>query len=272
VQPGLGHLYCGNWRSGLNFFLISKIIELLGISFLLWVPIPKLNILIPLMAYVIFYFYVIRNAVQMVNRMDPSFPLPSFSKWYFLFLILIGVWVGSTFVADEGMRTYLGRAYRIPSDALMPTLLIGDHVMVDKTVYRDSEPQRGDIVIFFYPEDETKTFVKRVIGLPNETIEVIDKSVFINGEKQNDQDFTQHVDPGTLDGKLTPRDNYGPVTVPENSFWVLGDNRDQSLDSRFWGFVQREKITGKVQVIYWSAKSELGLSEIRWDRIGKLTK
>lgn len=101
-------------------------------------------------------------------------------------------------------------------------------------------------------------------------MKITDKVLYLNGQKIKDENFTQRIDPGIIDGEINPRDNFGPITVPPDSYFVLGDNRDQSLDSRFWGFVMREKIMGRVSVIYWSWDSDASWSEvIRWNRIGQ---
>jgi signal peptidase I len=151
---------------------------------------------------------------------------------------------------------------------MIPTLLKGDHILVDKLVYRtDKSLQRGDIIVFKYPEDETKDFIKRVIGMPGDIIEGRNKQVILNGTPLDDQRYTQRVDPTVIDGAVNPRDNFGPLTVPQGSYFVLGDNRDQSLDSRFWGYVEAGKIKGKAVLIYWSWDGDN--SRVRWERIGK---
>ena len=103
------------------------------------------------------------------------------------------------------------------------------------------DPQRGDVIVFRFPEDEEKDFIKRIVGLPGDTIEVRNKIVFVNGKALDDKGYTQRVDPGIIHGSVNPRDNFGPVTVPDKSYFVMGDNRDQSLDSRFWGYVRWRK-------------------------------
>jgi len=171
------------------------------------------------------------------------------------------------------IRTYIVQAYKIPSGSMLETLQIGDHLLVNKFLYgikipfTDArvlavrDPERGDIIVFKYPEDESKDFIKRVIGLPGDTISVVDKVVHINGDPYQIE-AEQHVDPLTYPAELQPRDNLGPVTVPPGSYFVMGDNRDRSLDSRFWGFVSAEKIRGKAVIIYWSGTG--------FDRIGTL--
>lgn len=162
---------------------------------------------------------------------------------------------------------------------MIPTLEIGDHILVNKFLFGTKiplteisffpvrEPRRNDIIVFKYPEDETKDFIKRVIGLPGDIVEIMDKRVFING-KALDEPFKIHQDSAINYSRAQRnRDNYGPVTVPEGSYFVMGDNRDKSLDSRFWGMVKGEKIKGRAFLIYLSWDKEE--NTIRWRRIGR---
>jgi signal peptidase I len=177
------------------------------------------------------------------------------------------------------IRTFVIQAYKIPSGSMKPTLLIGDHLLVSKfnygiklpflrtTLIPVGAPQRGDIVVFIYPEDRSKDFIKRLIGLPGDTIEIHDKKIFINGLPYNDKHGV-HVDNLVIPGAVQPRDNFGPVTVPEGSLFVMGDNRDESYDSRFWGFVSKKDVLGKALIIYWSWNQEEHW--IRWGRIGRI--
>jgi signal peptidase I len=174
------------------------------------------------------------------------------------------------------IRTFVVQAFKIPSGSMIPTLSIGDHILVNKFVYgikmpltdwvmvTFSQPQRGDVVVFKYPEDESKDFIKRVVGVPGDKVEVRDKSVYVNGALA-DTAHTQHTDPSVQDNR---RDNFGPVTVPPGSYFVMGDNRDQSLDSRFWGFVKQNKIRGKAFLVYWSWDG--ADTWVRWSRIGRV--
>jgi len=194
------------------------------------------------------------------------------------------------------IRVFVVQAFKIPSGSMIPTLLIGDHILVSKlsyglqwptdcqlqmnvppvncytsqTLVEFGKPQRGDIIVFRFPEDEEKDFIKRIVGTPGDTVEVRNKVVMINGEPLDDKTFTQRIDPGIIDRTINPRDNFGPVTVPEESYFVMGDNRDQSLDSRFWGYVREEKIRGKAFRIYWSWNGQGNWTDwIRWERFGK---
>ena len=194
------------------------------------------------------------------------------------------------------IRVFVVQAFKIPSGSMIPTLLIGDHILVSKLSYgiqwpsdckfqmmfppvncyasyaliEFGKPQRGDIIVFRFPEDEEKDFIKRIVGTPGDTVQIKSKVVLVNGMPLDDKAFTQRIDPGVIDGTINPRDNFGPVTVPEGSYFVMGDNRDQSLDSRFWGYVREEKIRGKAFRIYWSWSGQGQWKEwVRWARFGK---
>ncbi|MBQ7738407.1 MAG: signal peptidase I [Desulfovibrionaceae bacterium] len=173
------------------------------------------------------------------------------------------------------IRTFVVQAFKIPSESMLNTLLVGDHLLGNKFIYgikipfthhyiyRGEDPKRGDIIIFEYPEDESIDFIKRVVGIPGDVIEIRDKQFYRNGEPVMES-YIRHVDPNIS----APRDNFGPKTVPEGHYFVMGDNRDNSQDSRFWGFVKREAIVAKAWRIYFSWGPG-GVSNIRTDRIGK---
>ena len=182
------------------------------------------------------------------------------------------------------IRTFVVQAFKIPSGSMKPTLLVGDHLLVSKSSYGIKlpfsekvvipigQPERGDIVVFRFPEDRDKDFIKRVIGLPGETLEVRNKQVYING-KPLDDPWGRYSDRVILPPGIQPRDNFGPVTVPADQYFVMGDNRDQSYDSRFWlggkgGFVPIQDILGRAVVIFWSWEGDT--FGVRWSRLGRL--
>ncbi len=185
------------------------------------------------------------------------------------------------------IRTFVVQAFKIPSGSMIPTLLIGDHILVTKFAYGvkipfshhslwdRATPARGDIVVFRYPLDPEKDFIKRVIGLPGETVAVKNKMVYINNALM-EEGYVQHTDPKVLPAEISPRDNMAPLTVPPHSLFVMGDNRDESYDSRFWKFVDIAAVKGKALVVYWSwnAHGQLSLDPhsffLRWNRIGRL--
>jgi len=177
------------------------------------------------------------------------------------------------------IRTFVIQAYKIPSGSMIPTLLVGDHILVNKFIYgikapyfRNTlipikEPKKGDIVVFIYPEDRSKDFIKRVIATSGDTVEIRNKKIYLNGRLYKDNKGV-YVDNFVLPGSVQPRDNFGPVTVPPSSLFVMGDNRDQSYDSRFWGFVDLKDVLGKAIVIYWSWNRVD--HDVRWNRFGDL--
>jgi signal peptidase I len=167
------------------------------------------------------------------------------------------------------IRTFVVQAFKIPTGSMEENLLIGDHLLVNKFVYAPTATpierallplgtlQRGNVVVFKYPEEPDRDFIKRVIGLPGDTVELRAKKVYING-KPLDEPYVHFLQPPSGLSELHEvtsydvRERYGPVTVPPNQYFVMGDNRDNSQDSRYWGFLPRENIKGKALVIYWS--------------------
>jgi signal peptidase I len=146
-----------------------------------------------------------------------------------------------------------------------PTILKGDFILANKYIYQLIEPERGDIIVFPFPEDTSKDFIKRVVGVEGDEIEIRNKQVYINQQKLLES-YVIKTDPMIIQKDARPRDNLGPLTVPPNSLFVLGDNRDHSYDSRFWGFVDRRQVKGKASLIYWSWSQDD--SRIRRERIG----
>ncbi len=177
------------------------------------------------------------------------------------------------------VRTFIVQAFKIPSRSMVPTLLVGDHILVNKFIYGVkipilrktiipiTNPQRGDIVVFIYPNDRSKDYIKRVIGVGGDKIEIKNKIIFINGKQYSDNHGI-YSDNVTYPASMQPRDNYGPVTVPPESLFVMGDNRDESADSRFWGFVDLKDVEGKAFIIYWPWNSEE--NNLRWQRLGNI--
>lgn len=161
------------------------------------------------------------------------------------------------------IRTFVVQAFKIPSGSMEPTLLVGDHILVNKFIYGVklplirktiipvTTPDRGDVIVFIYPVDPSKDFIKRVIGIPGDKVEVIDEKLFINDRPCPD-DYGVYTNRSTHAVNPGAKYNYGPVTVPEGRYLVMGDNRDHSYDSRFWGFVPEPSIKGEAFMIYWS--------------------
>lgn len=216
--------------------------------------------------------------------------------------------IAVAFVLFILIRTFLVQAFKIPTGSMEDTLLIGDFLLVNKAVYGAQIPgteirlpgfreiQRGDIVVFVYPDpyneyDPDPDYVKRVVGAPGDTLEMRAKALLVNGERF-DEAYVEHLDgrddqyrpqfawqrrflaPGVDPAAYRPsRDDWGPIVVPPESYFVMGDNRDNSADSRYWGFVPQRAIKGRPLIVYFSKESASplpGLSEIRFERIGDL--
>ncbi len=179
------------------------------------------------------------------------------------------------------IRTFIVQSFNIPSGSMENTLQVGDYIMVNKFIYgtklpftnrrvlKIRNPQRGDIIVFRCPEVQDKDLIKRVIGTPGDRIQIVNKQVFINGSPYlNPAEI--HKDNHIIPGKRGPRDNTAAITVPKDSYFVMGDNRDNSYDSRFWGFVSKRNIKGLAFIKYWSWDKEL--SRVRWGNIFTLVR
>ncbi len=150
------------------------------------------------------------------------------------------------------IRTFVVQAFKIPSGSMIPTLDIGDHILVNKFLYDFTAPKRGDVIVFKYPQDESRDFIKRVIGLPGDTLEIRGRQVLINGQPLSEP-YARFVDGahGAMEGE-----RLGPVVIPPHKLFMMGDNRDRSMDSRVWGLLDESKVEGKAFIVYFSIRSE----------------
>ena len=179
------------------------------------------------------------------------------------------------------IRTLVVQAFTIPSGSMMDTLLVGDYILVNKFLYGPElpftefrvpglrEPQRGDIVVFKYPQDEKRDFIKRIVAIPGDQILIRGHDVHVNGQRLQEAYVKHTAPPHSQAGRTYCGYAYGceATAVPTGSYFVMGDNRDNSQDSRYWGFVRREKIKGKAFLIYWSWDGDRHW--LRWWRLGK---
>ena len=196
------------------------------------------------------------------------------------------------------VRTWSFQAFKIPTGSMENNLLIGDHLVVNKFLFAPAAFEksllpirnfrRGDVVVFKSPEDPERDFIKRVIGLPGETLELRHKKIYINGAAL-EEPYVHYLLPPRSDGEMTSfdkRETYGPVTVPDGHLFVMGDNRDNSQDSRYWGFLPQSYVKGRAVMVYWSFESDAadyerpGLEQLfsgitgfvtktRWGRLGQ---
>ena len=192
-----------------------------------------------------------------------------------LIAVIIALFVRSIFI----------QAYKIHSGSMEPTLLVGDHLLVnrlsyvvkipyfDNVIYTLGKPKRGDVIVFRYPENTKIDFIKRVIATEGDTVEIKDKVIYINGIKMPDP-WGHYQNTPPIPRELAPKDNYGPYTVPKDAYFAMGDNRDNSADSRFWGPVRKEHLVGKALILYFSLNSNTKdpFEYVRWSRMGQLIK
>ncbi len=282
LTPGLGQIYNGQARKGLIFLglLLTALVVLplfmMGLS-----AIAPGNVVLCFLLFLSFYIYVLNDAVSTARKFGGTYERKAYNKWY----LYIGIMIIPAFVIDPAIKHTISEAHRIPSGAMEPTLLVGDYLYANKIIYRFKNPSRGDIVIFKYSGDGKTDYVKRLIATPGQIVEIINKKVLVDGKEIPLPVLASEGDTGPIlphypSGSHAPfafnpfdgttaynRDNFGPYKVPPDSFFVMGDNRDNSFDSRFWGTVPSSLIIGKVTTTHWSWDHVN--QHVRWKRIGK---
>lgn len=254
ICPGLGHVYCGYVQLGI-IFLIAPLLIAAGLGWHVIQPDTKLYawMWIPVVAGVIFSLYILIDSYRCANRYNKEHNLErkitGGKRALYIFGILICM-----FVIDLGtpiasyIRENVVQAFKIPSGAMQPTLIPKDRILADKSAYKDASPQRGDIVVFKYPEDPSRDFIKRVVGLPGESLEIREGKIYINGQMLSGSSKIAEIyyynrGPNAQQGQA--------VDIPAGHYFVMGDNSQSSHDSRFWGFVPEENLIGKAYKIYY---------------------
>jgi signal peptidase I len=290
VCPGVGYLYAGRGRIAILLLLLWNPVEMGSLLLAVAVPVPFVNIMIPTVLILGLRALLARGAARAAAGFGIDRPVPFFSRWYscvsaYVVMVFLNLPVAYVY------RTTFVDTYRIAAGSMENTILSGEYVLAVKWTYGWRVPllanvlfgarqaDRGDLAVFRFPEDRRRAWVKRVIGLPGETVEIRRKVVFIDG-KRIEEPYTHFLEPPQ------DSDNWGPVLVPAESYFVLGDNRDNSRDSRFWGFVPQDDLLGRARVVYWSCEAtrelyhKTGLYEwvkstlsafgrTRWERIGQ---
>jgi len=245
---GLGQLYNGKPKKA-------------AVAYLLWLGAAIFTIAAPLSSSlgwllaavslpILTGSMVIIDAVRDA-RAQQEVTLHRYNRWYvYLGIILIlgllvnRIWADLTFSAVK--------AYKIPTQSMSPTLELGDHLIVDMKAYQTNEPQRGDLIVFKYPMIKSVPYVKRLIGLPGETIEIRNRMIYVNGNPLIER-YVQYTDPNSIS------EHYGPYNLAHGEYFVLGDNRDNSQDSRYWGPVKKSLILGQARYLYWAKdRSRIG--------------
>jgi signal peptidase I len=260
----LGHVYVGKPLRGVVVAFAMTIVSVFALLISLR-PLGRITIVLMVLILLIGYVVPIVDAAILARREGKDYILKWYNRWY-MYLLVFGIVVLLGNTIQPMLRGHLVEAYKLPSGAMTPTLLVGDHILADKTVYNFHSPQRFDVVVFEFPEDPQKIFVFRVIGLPGETIEMRHRKVFINGTELSEPHA--YFSESNNDDNGSTQESFGPLVVPGRQYFVLGDNRNRSYDSRFWGAVDRDKIYGLVRLVYFSWDYENTI--VRWNRIGNL--
>ncbi len=255
VTPGLGQVYNGQIIKGLSFFLATNLFVVLlsftGLQFSFY----GLAALILLSLF--FWLFIVLEAFFAAKKIK-EIPLKPYNKWpiYLLIVLLtLGIdFVLTGFFIEDILRI---KGFKLVTSSMQPTLYKGEHIMTNLKHYRSRALQRGDLVLFEFPEDPSKDYLKRVVALEGEKLEIKNRQVFINNTPLQ-EDF-KTLNPSRIgfptEGPISKnvfKDNHGPVMVPWGTCFVLGDNRDNSYDSRHWGFLPINNIKGKAQYIYLS--------------------
>lgn len=286
-SAGTGHMYSGRLKRGILIFAVGQLL-FLGSAMSLTVATPGASHMFIILAVNLAYFiFCVVDAVGVAGRGKENYQPAKYNRWYAYigFIVLSGL--VEVFLLHGLVNGNYVQAYKIPTGNMEPTLMIGDRLLADKRIYKTGEPRRGDVAVFRYPEDPEVEYLKRLIGLPGEEIEIRERTVYINGEPL-DEAYTQHINPGSLFDRYGPAyiprqgdtielgdfgaqvngalldeqivrsyqdrmDSSGePYVVPQDQYFALGDNRDNSRDSRYWGTVPRDHLLGKALIIYWS--------------------
>ena len=261
VKAGLGQIYNGQLKKGLIVILIGYCyVPLLYIVAFQGFSILSLFMMIAVAA--IYYIYVVADSLVVAKKLSTDYTPKKYNNIYVYVGILIFFGVVNHFLSDY-LKNNVIEAFKFPTASMEPTLRIGDHILVDRSS-KARIPQRGDIIVFEYPKDPEKNFLKRVVAIGGDRVEMRDAILYVNGNAVSEP-FLKQPDLGNS-AKPSSWSNYSEVVVPNNSYFVLGDNRDKSQDSRYFGFIEQDKIKGIAQSIYWSWDKTN--NTVRWDRIG----
>jgi len=256
LMPGLGHLYCGRIVTGLVLAFLSSISMLVFFLMLVvrtpsWTP--SLAVLLAASFSIALFAFV--DSWRLARRIGKSYVLKDYNRWYVYTLLVLGMGTGSLVYA-EYTKTRFMEAFRVPTVGMNPTIMQGDRILANKIAYDGRSPERGDVIVFPNPDNLKMTFVKRIVALEGETVELRDGALYINGKKLAREPLGPTVWEvnGTARYKIRPADgpgaNFGPVTVPKHHVFTLNDNREVTQDSRSYGPIPIVGIKGRVDYIY----------------------
>lgn len=257
--PGLGHFYCDKKIKAAIVQILSWIVGYGSLWFFVSTDSIPVNYLLPVLIIMFWAVFLLVDVIRIARATDDDYVLGPFNRWYYYILALIVVLLPSVFLNPASKF----EAFSMPSQSMNSTLFGGDYFIADLTAFEDDVPQPNDVVVFIFPGDMITKYVKRCVAGPGDTVEIKDKVFWVNGAVFDERETVQFVNP-----KIQPRgpngadspDNFGPFVVPVDSYFMMGDNRDNSYDSRWWGPVPRDLILGKAIRIHWSQdRSRIGL-------------
>lgn len=280
--PGLGQLYNSEAAKGLIFYFLIFVLGLIfypSLDHLLENPDSSsqsltIKLLLMLCAMLLVYLLTIIDAIRSAIKAGTGRELRFYNRWSVYVSILV-VFCGFSYLMPDNPGVFDNiKTFKIPSKSMQPSIEVGDYLVCNLLYYRSHNPQRGDIIIFKYPRDENVDYIKRIVGLPGDTVELRQNTLFIN-DREIDEPYAVYGDNGSGPG---PRfRSYGPYFISEDEYFVMGDNRDNSLDSRNFGTVERENIHGKAIFVYFSWDMDIPawniparLASIRFSRIGEI--
>jgi len=263
LAPGLGQIYNTELKKGI---VLQILVQLAGIGLYIITPnilkypiIFAILIIISLFNTVGFHVYAMVDGYRIAKQKEAA-PLKAYNKWYIYILILTLFWgFGACIDKLSGWTSY-----KKVASSMEPTLLNGDRLLISTNAYSNkAQPKRGDVIAFVFPEDTTKDFMKRVIAIPGDKIEIRDRVIILNGKPLVEEYVNYSGDNNTIVGNaLRKMDNMPEIIIPENKYYVLGDNRDKSYDSRLMGFVDQNALIGKAILIYYSPDRSRIMQEI----------
>lgn len=259
VMPGLGQIYNGQLNKGIFFILLGYCYIPL-IYFIVFYKLSVVTLILFWIIAVFYYFFVVGDSIVIAKKNSAEYHLKGYNKIlaYIAVVIILGC---TSHFYREYIKSNVMEAFKFPSGSMMPTLLVGDHLIADRSS-QARNPKHGEVVVFINPHDAEKNFLKRVVAIAGDTVELRNAVLYINGNAVNEP-YIRKIDSNSRLGSSV---NFGPVVVPADSYFVLGDNRDNSQDSRHFGFVSHDKIKGTARSIYWSW--DAANASVRWKRIG----
>ena len=308
IETGLGHMYAGSLKRGIILFGVGALLVLMcSAAFTLIVP-GRLFMVSVVGIGLAYAVYCIVDAASIAKSKRTDYQPAKYNRWYAYIGYIVAAQLLAGIIIFVIVGPYFVQAFKLPTGSMEPTIFVGDHILTNKLIYRFAEPKRGDLILFKYPKDPQVMYFKRVIGLPGERIEVKGRTVFVDGECLVER-YVQYLNPGSIHDHYGPvyvpkkgdgievlsssvmvngqslnaeilesyadkiAVNNGFIQVSKDQFIVMGDNRDNSMDSRYWGSVPRDYVLGKASVIYWSFETPRDeyLKTGILDRIKRLT-